>query len=718
MKLKLNSFLFALAVGLSLTSYAQNDHFNCGHDNYMRKLWAEDPQLKADFLKLLQNSKVEKGFTSKAGEEDQRTVYVIPIVFHILHQYGGENVTDAQIKDQVEVLNRDFMLLNTDITNAVAGFDTIADTAYIQFRLATIDPWGNCTNGIDHIYTHEHTQGDDYSKLNQWHRSNYLNVWLSTKIGSEGAAGYAYYPTGVEGSGYFRDGIIINHTYIGRIGTGDEFRSRALTHEIGHYLGLAHTWGDNNDPGVACGDDGVEDTPITKGFKFCPSNLNQAIICNTDDQIVENYQNYMDYSYCSIMFTKGQVERMRGFLNQETSSRNNLWKDSNLVLTGTSTLTTPLCKPIADFNRNYRYICMGGNLTFKDESWNANVESRLWRFEGGTPETSTSATQNVTFDTPGYKKITLVVSNAAGSDSLTLENTIYVAPQWGDYTGPHTETFDGAYPYNFIFENPENNYAKWHVASEGGIGNSKCLKLNNYKNTQGAPAFSEDYFYYNRLGGNRDAVVTPGYDLRYTTDVEFSFDYAYATNGSVEKEIVEELNVYSSSSCGTTWNLRKKINKADLLTGGNSIGVDFKPTASQWKTVTIPLSGLGLNKSNARFKIELVASDVSNNMYIDNIRVTGVLSTDNNPITAMEINVYPNPASSGEGINIDYVANNEPVQFQLLDIQGKVLATETNNTTNSSVTHKMTFNNSLASGYYYLKVNQGNFSTTKKVVIL
>lgn len=708
MKLKFNSFLFVLTLGCTFSLHAQNDHFNCGQAEKTRELWAQYPELKADYEQLIANSRqvTTDGFTSK-------TTYVIPVVFHIIHQYGSENITDANVYDQMAVLNRDYRKLNADVNNAVAGFDTLAADANIQFKLAAIDPWGNCTNGIEHIYSHETLNGDDFSKLNQWLRSRYLNIWVVKTIGS-GAAGYAYYPSDSEGIGFTRDGIMILNGYIGRLAPSSEYTSRALTHEIGHWLGLAHTWGSTNEPLVACGDDGITDTPITKGFKSCPQTLAAASIC--DPTIVENYQNYMDYSYCSIMFTKGQVSRMRNILQGEASNRNNLWKDTTLLLTGVSLPTVPLCAPVADFSPASKYICEGENVVFKDASWNATIESRLWTFQDGTPATSTAVSPSVSFTGNGFKKVTLTVTNASGSNTRVVDQSVHISQDWSSIVGPNYEDFNGGYPTGWIFDNPEDNFARWQHFPQSGKDNTKCLKLNNYKDVSNALQFSDDYYYYPRLGGNTDAIITPSYDLSHTTGSSFIFDYAYATSASTLADLKETVSVYSSTNCGKTWTHRKTLSKTELLTGGNATGLDFVPTNnSQWKTCTIAIP---VANGKTRFKIEFNTSDVSNNMYIDNIRIDGVLGIADNPLNTMDLTVYPNPTNANEGISIDYVANDKAVEFQLMDIQGKLLTSETNNTVNSSVSHKLTLNTPLSAGCYYLKINQGEFNVTKKVVIL
>lgn len=719
MKLKFNSFLFTLALGCSLTASAQDDHFNCGQSKVTQEMWAKNPQLKADHEDFLNRVRV----SAEMNPVTQKVVYTIPLVFHIIHEYGQENISDAQVFDQVAVLNRDYRKLNADISQLVAGYDTLAADAQIEFRLATIGPNGECTNGINHIYSHETSNGDDYAKHNQWHRSRYLNIWVVRSM-KDGVAGYAYQPN--DGLDFWRDGIIILQQYIGRIGTGEEFRSRALTHEIGHYLGLDHCWGGTNEPGVACGDDGIADTPETKGFDFCPTTLAQAQVCNPG--VVENYQNYMEYSYCSVMFTKKQVAFIRNSLLVETANRSNLVKDSNLIATGALVSPAPLCAPVADFSTwvigsgstltRSKFACEGDVVTFKDASWNAATINRTWSFQDGTPATSTIANPEVTFSGFGWKKVKLTVANATGQDSIVDFYAIHISPTWVDHTGPYTENFESGNVASWLVDNPENNYAKWQLSNTHGKDNSKCMMLNNYKDVSSAQLYTEDYFYDFRLGGNKDALVSPSFDLTNTTGSELIFDYSYATGGTVLADITESLKIYVSKNCGKTWTLRETLSTTELLTAGNSSGISYAPnTNTQWKTKSVPVV-INSQDSKTRFKFEFNASDVSNNIYLDNIRITGTLDVTENPLNVMDVTVFPNPTNAANGISINYTANDNAVEFQLMDVQGKVLATETNTAVNTEVTHKMNLSSPLAAGCYYVKISQGEFNMTKKVVIM
>ncbi len=695
------TFLCTLAVNAQ-------DHFSCGLNKKLAVLYAENPQLEKDHEKLLLN-----GMHTEVKGGEKTTIFTIPVVFHIIHTYGAENISDQQVQDQMAILNRDYRLLNADTSDVIPEFKQIYGDVGIEFKLATIDPFGNCTNGIEHIYSHETFQGDDYSKLHQWYRANYLNVWVVESM-ENGVAGYAYYPTATEGSGFFRDGVIILNDYIGSIGTSSAYNSRALTHEIGHYLGLSHTWGSTNDPGVACGDDYMADTPITKGSQ---------LVCNTNMAVCtpgvkENVQNYMDYSYCSRMFTLNQVSAMRNILQGPAGQRDMLIDPETATATGIDLTNPPVCAPIADFNANKRFVCQGTAIQFTDFSYNAAVTNRQWIFEGGSPATSTAAQPTVTYSTGGYKNVKLVVSNASGADTLSMDNYILVSENSADFIGPKSLDLEDAYVNWFRIDNPENNYAKFGLINSNGYNNSRCFKLNNYKNTTGALTFSNDYFYYNRLGGSVDALITPSFDLTTTSGVSFSFKYAYTTNTTNADLITDNIKVYSSKNCGETWTLRKTITGTELLSMGYSGYTDNAPTTnSVWKTASITYTPTALD-DETRFKIEFNASDYAGNLFVDDINVGGVLGLVQNSVDQLELSIYPNPASNAKDVFVSYTAQNDEVDFILRDIQGKEISRTTKSEKNQIVSFNLTEELVLPAACYFLEIRTGAFSATKKIIVL
>lgn len=682
--------------------------FTCGLSKKLAVLYAENPQLEKDHEKLFLN-----GMHTEIKNGEKTTIFTIPVVFHIIHNYGAENISDQQVYDQMAILNRDYRLMNADTADVIPEFKQVYGDVGIEFKLASIDPYGNCTNGIEHIYSHETYQGDDYSKLHQWYRANYLNVWVVESM-ENGVAGYAYYPTATEGSGFFRDGVIILNDYIGSIGTSSAYNSRALTHEIGHYLGLSHTWGSTNDPGVACGDDYMADTPETKGSELV-CNLNMAV-CNAG--IKENVQNYMDYSYCSRMFTLNQVSAMRNILQGPAGQRDLLIATETATATGIDLTNPPVCAPIADFNANKRFVCQGTAVLFTDFSYNAAITDRQWIFEGGIPATSTAAQPTVTYSTGGYKNVKLVVSNASGADTLEMDNYILVSENYADFIGPKSFDLEDSYVNWFRVDNPENNYAKFNLVNSNGYDNTHCFKLNNYKNTTGALTYSNDYFYYNRLGGSVDALITPSFDLTTTSGVNFSFKYAYTTNTTNVDLITDNIKVYTSKNCGETWTLRKTITGTELLSMGYSGFTDNAPTNnSVWKTGSITYTSTALDDAT-RFKIEFNASDYAGNLFIDDININGVLGLTQNAVDQLEVNVFPNPAASNSDLFVSYSAQNEDVEFILRDLQGKEITHRTKTDKNQKVAFNLTEQIKLPAACYFLEIRTGAFSSTKKIIVL
>ncbi len=713
-------------------TYAQQVLKPCGHIEATEEVYNMYPELRshAEMQELLRNSVVY----NPEGKSDS-IQYVIPVVFHILHEYGTENISDSQIYDAMEVINREFNAEDPDSVFVIDQFQNLIADANIHFKLAAKDPFGNCTNGIEHIYTHETRIGDVYSKVNQWNRARYLNIWVVKVVGSAGAAAYALKPASTDGSGFWMDGIVTNHTYTGSTGTSNPNNESTVTHEIGHYLNLSHVWGNTNDPEVACGDDGVNDTPVTMGYSpgNCPSDTNNAKIC--DSMVVEDFNNYMDYSYCNYHYTPGQVEFMYNALEGIAGQRNLLWQDTNLVTTGVDTLsmpqtalTVPLCKPVADFWADDKLACVGSLVAFSDESWNAVIDSREWTFEGGSPATATSANVNVSWSTPGYKKVTLTVTNAAGSDTKTVNKYLYVAPDWADVApGPQTLNIEGNSHYLFLVQNPEENHGKFTVTDNYGYNGSRCFKLTNYKDISNADLFTNEYFYNNRLGLSMDHLITPAFNLSNTTAITVKFKFAYATNATEEADITEKLKVYATRNCGASWSptvisvdgspVGSVVTGADLVTAGFAGNADFNPTSNNmWREGSFTYVA---NSSDVktRFRFEFESSDYASNFFIDDIEVTGILGINDVTIADMELVVYPNP-SAGEAINVSYNAQNEATQFILRDVQGKIIAQQVIDTTNAQVTTSLDNTENLPSACYFLEVRSGDHTITKKVVVL
>lgn len=301
---------------------AAQDGFDCGMSERMKLLPAPTSQ---QYI----TSNVHKG--TGAGP------YIIPVVFHVLHLGGPENISDAQIQNAMRLLNNDFNKRNADTATVVPDFENNIANIGVEFRLAKLDPNGLPTNGIDRIYTTLTNHGwDDSSKINQWPQDKYLNIWVCKDLEGHAAA-YSFYPSYAQLLP-LQDGIMIQYNYLGSTGSARPTTAHVLTHEVGHFFNLKHPWDDLINGGP-CGDDDVFDTPITQS-SGC--NLSLAT-CNPP--IVENVQNFMTGSYCNVMFTNGQKDRMDAALNNLMGNRIYLWQIDNLIATGTSDPTAVMTLP-------------------------------------------------------------------------------------------------------------------------------------------------------------------------------------------------------------------------------------------------------------------------------------------------------------------------------------------------------------------------------------
>ena len=248
----------------------------------------------------------------------------------------------------------------------------------IEFRLAQIDPEGNCTDGITYhqsVLTYE--GGENVKDDTYWNNDMYMNVWVVADLASEGTAAYAYYPGSAPDN---HEGIICDDDYFGTTGTASNsnWSRHTMPHEVGHYLNLAHPWGSSNSPGDADDDDDgvpdnclidddVDDTPLTFGVENSNCPLTQ-VSCN---DTLDNVQNIMDYSNCALMFTNGQKDRAHAALNSSSGGRNLLWQEDNLWNTGVHDNYQPnICVPVPDFTSNTQAGCNDVTISFEEMCYN------------------------------------------------------------------------------------------------------------------------------------------------------------------------------------------------------------------------------------------------------------------------------------------------------------------------------------------------------------
>ena len=309
---------------------------------------------------------------------------------------------------------------------------------------------------------------------------------------------------------------------------------------------------------------------------------------------------------------------------------------------------------------------------------------------------------------------TLTASNAAGSTTITKENVVYIGPSWPEYTGPFNNDFNNNNGF-FITQDEGNSYSQWTRVNGAGKNGTACYKLNNYKNTDNATAFSDDAYYYNRLAGAKDNLISPAYDLSTTSGVSVSFDYAYGSRTTELANVTEKINIYSSRDCGKTWIFRKSVAAAELLSAGYVGGTDFSPTSdAQWRNYSFTYTTAASDK-RTRFKIEYVSSDFSSNVYIDNFNVSGVLGVNDLDDQMSVMSISPNPVSQGSDIAIEIGSMTEEMTLQVVNMEGKVISTHVVAPVNGMQTVNIPMN--VSKGCYMINASQGNARSTNRVIV-
>lgn len=584
---------------------------------------------------------------------------IIPVVVHIIHQYGSENISKSQVLDAIRILNEDFNLKNPDTAQVVEFFKPRMGNTGFEFRLARRDPRGNCTDGITRTIDPLSFNADDQVKdLISWDTRNYLNIWVVGRIGWAG--GYAYYPGTAPRPEY--EGIVINHNLFGNTGTStvNNNGGRITTHEAGHYFNLMHTWGDNNDCGTgSCSGQGdmVDDTPITLGN--CNTCNPGAARCSG---ILENVENYMDYSRCIRMFTAGQSLRMQAATDFSAGGRDNLWTEANLMATGVSdNYQADPCIPMADLPLNPFIICQDDSIQFTDISYGADIDGTYvwaWEFPGGNPSVSNLPNPKVRYANAGSYDVKLKVSNKSGSSSTERKNLIRVYPRSSNVSAPWMEDFDGVFPGSSgeFWKNWQTNLGgeirNWTPTSRAALSPQTALAV---LNPQSILAVNTTY-----------KIRTPALNLKSAVNHKLSFDWAY----SFRADTRDRLRINVSKDCEESFYTISQAGLSQLNTTPNRELFDFIPKNDDWRRMTVDIASLA-NESAVVFEFEFInLAEQTGNLYLDNVNIGG-FNTGFTHAYRAQMSLFPNPVRMAERIIISGIEIHTIIS--IFDINGRQL---------------------------------------------
>ncbi|MCX8490093.1 MAG: choice-of-anchor J domain-containing protein, partial [Cyclobacteriaceae bacterium] len=619
-------FLFLVSMGLlPLSTFAQG---RCGTVEYERKLERQNSKRSLENFERWVGDQINKNAKNSNRAEQTQTTLTIPVVIHIIHNGEpigtGLNISDAQIASQMTVLNNDFNRLNADQINTPSLFQPVAGSFDVQFVLAKQDPNGIATNGIVRVQgskTSWTSTNDDFLLKSQsyWPAEQYLNIWVTSLTDY---LGYAQFPvTSLPPFDFFderlTDGIIVNYRHFGSIdgGTFDLSsrynKGRTLTHEMGHFFGLRHIWGDVSSCSTST--DYVDDTPVqNSSTSGCPAHP-QTSCSNT-----KMFQNYLDYSddACMNIFTQGQVARM-SFVAANSPRRKELLNSIGslpptavandlgikTILSPTRTACSGSMMPsitVRNFGTN---LISSAQLQLKRNNSVIETKNILLTLAVGAEQSIDFlpvllSTESVT----QFEFIITFTNNILDGKSANNSKTI-VTTTPSIATLPISESFT-SFPLGWSVTNPDNSIT-WQLTNTGGKS-SVFLKYNDYTKKSAV-----------------DKLITPLIDLTTQTNAYLIFERAYA---QYPERVGERLRVLASDMCRFDVATTTIFDKSDeVLATSSSTLCAFVPGAADWVTEVIPLSSF-IGKS-----IQLAFEGTNgngNNFYLSNVRIVTNAVTD------------------------------------------------------------------------------------------
>lgn len=776
-------YLFALSCSLlPVAGIAQNQP--CWTDEHRAKVLAEHPEL--DKIEKEYNERLKKAIANiehprilSRSTSSVPDTFDIPIVVHIVHDFNATSLIadqsylpDDSIFNAVKSWNAVYLKQNPDTSDVITPFKKYIGNPKIRLHLATIDPAGKPTKGITRRRSYLTINGSDEAKFDIWAPTSYVNIWVINRmrpIDHGNAAAYATPPSTAAVVPYY-DGVLTLANYLDQ--------DKTINHEIGHIFSLIHPWGGTNQAQCGtCADNGsdqVDDTPPTIGHwpdrcqygaytsrpgvagcsptffpygniydTICATNYYQVYVSASGrpDSLVDypdttNSQNIMDYTYCSKMFTKGQVVRMHAALTDSLAGRNNLYTPTNLSLTG-ALAPRPDLKPIPEYsvtntqNRLQHFTCPGGTLRLWNRSWNDTVTKIFFNINSATTavDSLTNPTYNSffnkTFRTPGWASVTMTARGNRTGDSTITRSDIYVADSNATPVFNYFQEFaPGGDMAKWPMFNYYNNDFKWEPYNNG-FYDGYSLKYNGYD--------ARGFAFTGSVNGDFDDFYTVPFNLTSLSSgaCNLNFFSSGASKSSNSNDMTDTLEISYSIDKGNTWTRLSIISKGNLCNKG-AIATSYAPASmADWKAQTINVPAAARTAYTVfRFRYypgvhtPVFASNyypysTGNNFYLDRIHfsqfpaeVSGaMLGSNGNNIT-----IAPNP-TSGNAFVVFANADNKEAKVVVTDITGKTVYTTTEVVSSASSRIEIPASVLSVKGMYLVQTIVGSETTTNKLVV-
>lgn len=618
-----------LFVALLLCGFGSLAQDRCGLHEYNKLLPRKE---STESFERWMKSKIRTTARGTGSTLRTKSTLRIPVVVHVIHNGEGHptNISDAQILSQIKVLNNDYRRTNADASSTPAEFTDRAGSADIEFVLAKRTPEGLPTNGIVRVRGPKDawTVADNYQlkQLSYWPAEEYLNLWVCNLTDF---LGFAQLPEsgilpGLELASPNRltDGVVITYDAFGSRDDGNfplqtkYNKGRTATHEIAHFLGLRHIWGDDNN---ACGNSGdyVDDTPDQSGPTYnCPAHPRST--CGSPAM----FQNFLDYTddACMNIITKGQVNRITTVL--ENSPRRKSLTTSPALLDpepvandlGIRAIVSPVAGEclaqvlptieVMNYGNNpitsARIVLRRNGSIIQTTDFTLNLAPLAATQLAFSPLTLATGTTTISFT------ITLTNGVADGNPAANFVERSVLIPS--SIAAPFSQPFNSL-PASYTILNPDRSFT-WQLAdAPSSSATNKAMKINFYE--------------YQEPRGEIDILLTPVFDLSQASAGILLFDISHALLRINGEESNDGLRVVVLKNCNANLfegDLIYEKFGSDLATTTEANNQPFTPsTQGDWRTESISLQQyIGEPSIQLAF---IGVNDYGNNLFLDNVRV-------------------------------------------------------------------------------------------------
>lgn len=629
---------------------------------------------------------------------------------HVIYKDESQNVSETKILNQIEVLNKDFARLNTDTNKTPNSFKSLAQGIPVKFCLAQRDPQGNFTTGINRIQTNKSMWDYDNAAtredfkfaskggISAWDRNSYLNIWmvnLDDNLSNGGSLlGFAQFPGGLAST----DGVALDYNVVGAFG-------RTATHEVGHWLGLLHIWGDDS---TACtGSDQIDDTPNQAGNT---SNGCRTHPYNDGCSSAIMFMNYMDYSSdaCMNMFSKGQCDRMTAVLN---TNRKGLKSSIGCLPTNLPAIDANLIYLEEQNQRicnNYSPIATVrnfGSSTITSIDYKIKIGSieQNYTWNGDIPslESSTINLPNIDVSVliDGVYDVSLELILVNGLSDSDITNNVKIIPfekKATSLSAPFFEGIESVLDGSIKIINPDNSKT-WQRTSKA-------------RKTPGYYSIYMNYFDYPN-NEEIDEFLLPPVNTMNLNNSSLTFDVAYAIQSAIG--FSDTLEIYVQPGCDAPWQQVYKKYNPNLQTAPLTTN-EFKPSQSQWRRDSILLDAYKSENLTVKF---VGKCDYENNLYIDNISIKGATSTGLNIdlLNESDFQIFPNPTKGNYFVHFNS-DKNQDIFISVRDVTGKLLMEKTVSVNQGNNNIEMT-NKQLPVGNVFITLTNGTQTGTRKLMV-